>query len=70
MQQSQTYRPPLPRQSQATGASSAPDRCPYLGIAADPGTSLEFPSDAHQCHSTRLQVPISTICLLYTSRCV
>ena len=61
MQQSQAYPPPLPRQSQATGASSAPDRCPFLGIAADPGTSLEFPSDAHQCHSTRLQVPISTI---------
>lgn len=61
MQQSQAYRPPLPRQSQATGASSAPDRCPFLGTAADLGTSLEFPSDAHQCHSTRLQVPISTI---------
>lgn len=61
MQQSSAYRPPLPRRPQATGATSAPDRCPFLGTAADPGTSLAFPSDANLCHSTRLQVPISTI---------
>jgi hypothetical protein len=61
MQQSTDYRPPLPRRPQATGASSTPDHCPFLGTAADPSTSLDFPSDAHQCHSTRLQVPISTI---------
>lgn len=61
MQRSTSYRPPLPRRPQATNASGTPGRCPFLGTAADPGTSLSFPSDANHCHSTRLQVPVSTI---------
>lgn len=61
MQRSTSYRPPLPRRPQATNASGTPGRCPFLGTSADPGTSLSFPSDANHCHSTRLQVPVSTI---------
>lgn len=61
MQQSTAHRPPLLRRPQTADAASAPDRCPYLGTAADPNTSLTYPSDANQCHSTRLPVPISTI---------
>lgn len=61
MQSSAPYRPPLPRRSQANNGTDNSDRCPFIGSAADPGTSLAFSSDANQCFSTRLPVPISTI---------
>lgn len=56
------YRPPL-RRPQPTESSlgSFVGRCPHLGTTADSGTALAFASDANQCYSTRLPVPVSMV---------
>jgi len=62
MAQSATYRPPLLRRpSAAGGANSIPDRCPFLGTPADPGTALAFPSESNHCFRSRFPIPISSI---------
>ncbi|MEZ4519214.1 MAG: hypothetical protein R3C44_21135 [Chloroflexota bacterium] len=64
MQKSPTprYRPPLKRPQAIDAESSAfIGRCPHLGTMADPGTALAFASDANQCYSTRLPVPVSMV---------
>lgn len=57
-----SYRPPLKRPQSAAGSLGGfVGRCPHLGTAVDAGTALAFASDANQCYSTRLPVPVSMI---------